>query len=105
MKPILKHSRFRFGSKAQMIAACSFVWFGSQFLSEPAFAGPLTIGPDYQPPANSAPAQYKAAELGSWKEGRPLDQLPKGNCWEVFGDGGLDQLEAQAARENQNLKA
>ena len=88
-----------------MIAACSFVWFGSQFLSEPAFAGPLTIGPDYQPPANSAPAQYKAAELGSWKEGRPLDQLPKGNWWEVFGDGGLDQLEAQAARENQNLKA
>src|SRR5208282_3096611 len=62
----------------------------------PARAGWLTIGPDYQPPTNSIPAVYKAAELGSWKEGRPLDTVPKGNWWEVYNDTNLNALEAQA---------
>jgi NodT family efflux transporter outer membrane factor (OMF) lipoprotein len=71
----------------------------------PAKAGLLTIGPDYKSPSNSAPAEYKAAELGSWKQGQPLDSVPKGNWWHVFGDQTLDQLEAQALNSNQNLKA
>src|SRR5579862_659796 len=70
-----------------------------------ASAGLLTVGPDYKPPTNSAPEAYKAAELGSWKEGRPLDHVPKGNWWEIFGDDGLNQLEKQATQQNQNLKA
>jgi len=68
-------------------------------------AGLLTVGPDYKTPTNSSPEMYKSAELGSWKQGQPLDQVPKGNWWEIFGDEGLNQLEAQATRENQNLKA
>ncbi len=40
-------------------------------------AGTLTIGPDYKPPTNSFPGSYKAEELGQWKEGRPLDNVPK----------------------------
>ena len=68
-------------------------------------AGLLTVGPNYKPPTNAAPTTYKAMELGSWKQGTPLDQVPKGNWWEVFTDEGLDQLEAQATRQNQNLKA
>ena len=44
-------------------------------------------------------------ELGHWKEGRPLDNVPKGNWWEVFGDTNLNDLEAQALRANQELKA
>ena len=51
------------------------------------------------------PAVYKAVELGSWKEGQPLDNVPKGNWWEVFDDTNLNALEAQALRANQELKA
>jgi multidrug efflux system outer membrane protein len=72
---------------------------------QPAFAGLLTVGPDYKSPTNSFPSGYKAAELGSWKEGRPLDGVTKGNWWEVFGDPALNQLEAQAVRENYELKS
>ena len=55
-----------------------------------------TVGPDYKQPTNSVPANYKAVDLGSWKEGRPLDNVPKGNWWEIFGDTNLNALEAQA---------
>src|SRR5579863_7243108 len=72
---------------------------------QPVRAGLFTVGPDYRTPTNSSPSNYKAMELGSWKEGKPLDQVPKGNWWEVFNDPELDQLEAEAAQANQNLKA
>ncbi len=71
----------------------------------PAKAGLLTIGPDYKAPTNSAPAEYKAAELGSWKQGQPLDAMPRGTWWQIFGDDTLNNLEAQALTSNQNLKA
>jgi multidrug efflux pump len=68
-------------------------------------AGPLTIGPDYKHPTNSTPNAYKAADLGEWKEGRPLDNVPKGKWWGIFADGTLNDLEARAAGANQDLKA
>jgi len=71
----------------------------------PTQAGRLTVGPDYQVPTNAVPASYKAAELGVWKEGKPLDQAGKGNWWETFGDTNLNALEAQALQANQQLKA
>jgi outer membrane protein, multidrug efflux system len=71
----------------------------------PAFAGLFTVGPDYKQPTNSVPAGYKSAELGEWKEGQPLDHVPKGNWWEIFGDTKLNELETQALQANQNLKA
>jgi multidrug efflux pump len=70
-----------------------------------AHASKWTIGPDYVPPTNSVPENYKAAALGQWKEGRPLDNLPKGAWWTVFGDTNLNQLEAQALQANPGLKA
>lgn len=68
-------------------------------------AGLFTVGPDYHPPTNDAPSQYKEAELGKWKEGRPLDNVPKGNWWEIFADPTLDGLQDQALQRNQSLKA
>ena len=68
-------------------------------------AGLLTVGPDYQQPTNSVPANYKSAGLGAWKESRPLDNVPKGNWWEIFGDAGLNELESQALQANQELFA
>ena len=75
------------------------------FAGVPASAGPLTVGPDYRPPTNAAPAAYKDSELGSWQTGRPLDTVPKGNWWAVFNDTNLDALEVRALSANQQLKA
>jgi len=68
-------------------------------------AGPLTVGPDYQAPTNAIPAEYKGEQLGNWKAGQPLDNVPKGNWWAVFNDGKLNELESQALHANQELKA
>jgi len=65
----------------------------------------LTVGPDYKQPTNSVPANYKAVDFGAWKEGQPLDNVPKGNWWEIFGDTNLNTLELQAVSANQQLKA
>ncbi|HUA69403.1 MAG TPA: efflux transporter outer membrane subunit, partial [Candidatus Saccharimonadales bacterium] len=65
----------------------------------------LEVGPDYKPLTNSVPASYKAAaEYGLWKEGQPLDNVPKGSWWKIFGDTNLDALELQAFQANQGLK-
>src|SRR5438445_752447 len=63
------------------------------------------VGPNYQRPATTAPAHYKAEELGSWKEGQPLDHVSKGEWWEVFGDETLNDLQRRAGEANQELKA
>jgi outer membrane protein, multidrug efflux system len=70
-----------------------------------AFLGGCAVGPDYQRPTETAIAQYKAVALGSWKEGRPLDHVPKGAWWEVFNDATLNGLQNRAAEANQELKA
>jgi NodT family efflux transporter outer membrane factor (OMF) lipoprotein len=43
-------------------------------------------------------------QLNQWRPARPADQASRGNWWEVFGDPGLNKLEEQVARSNQNLK-
>ncbi len=68
-------------------------------------AGPLTVGPDYHHPTNAVPPMYKEPELGQWKESRPLDNVPRGKWWEIFGDAELNRLESDAMDANQNLKA
>src|ERR1700679_3047078 len=64
-------------------------------LTVSARAGSLTVGPDYQAPTNALPTQYKGLETGNWKLGQPLDNVPKGNWWEAFGDNQLNALETQ----------
>ncbi|HTD88186.1 MAG TPA: efflux RND transporter permease subunit, partial [Candidatus Binatia bacterium] len=75
------------------------------FAASSTLAGPLTIGPDYKRPTNSVPSAYKAVDLGNWKEGQPLDNVPRGNWWEIFSDTTLNELEANATEANQDLKA
>jgi hydrophobe/amphiphile efflux-1 (HAE1) family protein/NodT family efflux transporter outer membrane factor (OMF) lipoprotein len=86
-------------------AVAGILLFASVLFPSSAQAGALTIGPDYKQPTNSVPENYKAMEFGQWKEGRPLDNVPKGNWWEVFHDTNLNELESQALRANQSLKA
>ena len=63
------------------------------------------VGPDYKQPTSAAPAHYKAEALGAWKEGRPLDDVPKGPWWEIFGDKKLNDLQRRADESNQDLQA
>jgi hydrophobe/amphiphile efflux-1 (HAE1) family protein/NodT family efflux transporter outer membrane factor (OMF) lipoprotein len=93
------------GSAGAATGAASLALLASMFALASAQAGPLTVGPDYRRPTNEVPSAYKATELGAWKEGRPLDNVSKGNWWEIFGDTGLNDLEMQAVQANQQLKA
>src|SRR5262249_42615213 len=63
------------------------------------------VGPEYQRPATAAPTQYKAEALGSWKDGAPLDGVPKGAWWGLFADAELDRLHQLATGGNQPLQA
>jgi multidrug efflux system outer membrane protein len=63
------------------------------------------VGPNYQrPEATTIPEAYTGPS-GEWKIATPRAHLPRGNWWEIFGDPELDQLEADAAAANQDLKA
>jgi multidrug efflux system outer membrane protein len=86
-------------------AATGVVTIALLFAVVSANASWLTVGPDYKQPTNSAPANYKAVDFGAWKEGQPLDNVPKGNWWKIFDDTNLNALESQAVSANQQLKA
>ena len=43
---------------------------------------------DYQKPETRVSAQYKAGPV--WREMRPLETLPRGAWWSVFGDAAQD---------------
>jgi NodT family efflux transporter outer membrane factor (OMF) lipoprotein len=59
--------------------------------------------PYHVPQSTPVPSQYE--ELDGWKQAAPMDQMPRGNWWQLFTDPQLDDLETKAAAANQNLKA
>ena len=61
------------------------------------------VGPNYERPETVTPPNYKSAV--NWREARPLDTLPKGAWWRVFGDARLNTLMELATANNQTLKA
>lgn len=61
-----------------------------------------TLGPDYRAPRAPVPPAYK--EIPGWKLGEPADGRDRGAWWRVFADPALDQLEAQVAVSNQNVR-
>jgi NodT family efflux transporter outer membrane factor (OMF) lipoprotein len=68
---------------ACLLAACSFA-------------------PPYHVPSSAAaPTEYKESP---WEPAHPADGQPKGDWWTMFGDPGLDTLEAQATAANQTLR-
>ena len=60
------------------------------------------VGPDYSKPSVPMTAAYK--EDQGWKIARPLDDIPRGKWWEIFGDPQLNALEEQVTEANQNVK-
>lgn len=68
-----------------------------------AFSQIITVGPDYQRPETAVTSEYKVPT--NWRAVRPLDGLPKGAWWRVFGDTILNGLMERATANNQTLKA
>jgi multidrug efflux system outer membrane protein len=69
-------------------------------------ASGCAVGPNYRQQTTTVPATYKSTnDLGAWKEAQPLDNVPKGAWWEVFGDETLNALQRQAEANNEDLKA
>jgi NodT family efflux transporter outer membrane factor (OMF) lipoprotein len=61
------------------------------------------VGPTYQKPAFPAPPAYK--EAPGWTAAQPMDGVPKGAWWTIYGDPILNQLEPQVTLSNQTLAA
>ncbi len=64
--------------------------------------GGCTVGPNYNRPAAETPAKWDVT--APWREGTPLDALPKGEWWDEYHDDELSSLEQQAVEANQTLK-
>ena len=69
------------------------------------------VGPKYQRPTASVPAEYKEPppdnfkEVGQWKQAEPNDGMIRGKWWEIFNDPELNELEEQVNLSNQNILA
>ena len=59
------------------------------------------IGPDYQRPQLSTPAQFKQAE--GWRQASPSDALARGAWWELYGDPQLNGLVQRLNTSNQTV--
>jgi NodT family efflux transporter outer membrane factor (OMF) lipoprotein len=66
--------------------------------------GACSFAPAYKTP-DSVAVTPAYRELGEWKTAEPSDAEIRGPWWIVFKDPSLDQLEAQVADANQDLRA
>ena len=71
-----------------------------------ALAG-CAVGPNYvRPSAPLSPAFKEAPNAqNGWSPAQPMDSIPKGAWWSVFGDPALDSLESRVVINNQNVAA
>lgn len=60
------------------------------------------VGPNYERPSTEAPPKFKGV---TWRDASPSSHLPKGEWWKIFRDPRLNELEARATANNQELKA
>jgi NodT family efflux transporter outer membrane factor (OMF) lipoprotein len=61
------------------------------------------VGPNYARPPMPGPPAYK--EAPGWTKAAPMDGVPKGAWWTIYGDADLNRLEPQVAVNNQTLAA
>jgi NodT family efflux transporter outer membrane factor (OMF) lipoprotein len=60
------------------------------------------VGPNYHRPA--APVALAWKEQPPWRSASPMDTLPKGQWWTLFGDSELSQYESEAVQANQTIE-
>ena len=65
------------------------------------------VGPNYVTPTAPKSLAFKEAPsvANGWVPAQPLDGIPKGAWWSVFGDPYLDGLESRVAVSNQTIAA
>ena len=74
------------------------------------FTAGCNVGPKYTVPVSVAPPAYKELgpdafkESGNWAHAVPLDALPRGAWWTIFGDTELNQLEPRVELANETLR-
>ena len=73
------------------------------FIALALLLGGCAIGPDYQRPELSTPAQFKQIE--GWTQAQPNDALARGSWWQLYGDSELNALVEWLNISNQNLAA
>ena len=61
------------------------------------------VGPDYQRPEVSSPAQFK--ESADWKQAQPQAEITRGEWWSLYNDAKLNELMQQLNTANQNIRA
>jgi NodT family efflux transporter outer membrane factor (OMF) lipoprotein len=61
------------------------------------------VGPEYKKPEVTIPANWQTP--APWHEASPVDAIPKGAWWTLFGDAELNQYEERALANNQTEKA
>ncbi|HEY3488764.1 MAG TPA: efflux transporter outer membrane subunit [Candidatus Deferrimicrobiaceae bacterium] len=68
-----------------------------------------TVGPNYVRPEAPTPSAFKSPDAwkdtGEWKLASPGDNVLRGPWWEIYGDPGLNALEAQVVIANQDVAA
>ncbi|HEX8055085.1 MAG TPA: efflux transporter outer membrane subunit [Novosphingobium sp.] len=69
----------------------------------PVLLAGCSMAPDYKPPQTAVPTAYK--ETAGWTAAEPMDGLPRGAWWDVFGDPVLDDLETRAEAASPTLAA
>lgn len=68
------------------------------------------VGPKYTVPSAVAPPTYKELgpdafkESGNWTHAVPLDAIPRGAWWAIFGDTELNTLEPRVEQANETLR-
>ncbi len=65
--------------------------------------GAHAVGPKYKKPEVTIPANWQTP--APWHEASPVDSIPKGAWWTLFGDAELNQYEDRAMANNQTAKA
>ncbi len=60
------------------------------------------VGPNYERPAFVSSPKFKNV---TWRAANPSAHLPKGEWWKIYRDSKLNELEARATANNQELKA
>jgi NodT family efflux transporter outer membrane factor (OMF) lipoprotein len=63
------------------------------------------VGPTYRRPAAPAPVTFKEPPPDGWKHAEPVDAIPRGAWWEIYGIPELNALEEQVSVSNQNVLA
>lgn len=76
-------------------------WYFRALIALMVFASACSVGPDYNRPTVTTPANYKEADTAGTAQS--IDDIIKTKWWEMFGDGELNTLEEQVDLSNQTV--